>query len=235
VAANDGKAVVGVDLGTGVEFHTFDLKSWAATSHDKWLPEEVSAAERSAKLSTLSAHQQAIYHFFWGEFAAAVELLAQEAGSDSTAETLFLLCKANDPFGLNRPDEAKRYAARLLDTFPESVFAKCLISEKQLTISREGILEQLRSGHPDVIASEPAVCLSRNSFAITMRMGTPLLRPTSWRWRANSSLTVCRARRPLTTAAPPSGRKVSFERWTPTGTGGLTNQNYLARCGSAKC
>jgi hypothetical protein len=156
VAANDGKAVVGVDLGTGVEFHTFDLKSWAATSHDKWLPEEVSAAERSAKLSTLSAHQQAIYHFFWGEFAAAVELLAQEAGSDSTAETLFLLCKANDPFGLNRPDEAKRYAARLLDTFPESVFAKCLISEKQLTISREGILEQLRSGHPDVIASEPA-------------------------------------------------------------------------------
>jgi hypothetical protein len=156
VAAGDGTAVVGVDLGTGVEFHTFSLKSWAATPEDKWLPEQVSAAERAAKLSTLSAHQQAIYHFFWSEFAAAVELLAPEAGSDPSAETLFLLSKANDQFGLNRPDEARRYADQLLDTFPESVFARLLISEKQLTIARERILERLRSGHPDAIATDPA-------------------------------------------------------------------------------
>jgi len=83
-------------------------------------------------------------------------LLAPEAGSDPPAETLFLLCKANDEFGLNHLDEAKRYADQVLDTFPESVFAKFLISEKQLAVARERILERLRSGHPDAFASDPA-------------------------------------------------------------------------------
>jgi len=130
-ATGDGKLWLARTTLNRLELLALDKQEFLTTPRAQWVPDRVSPAEASGLIAGLTPHQQAIARFFANDPAAAAPLLAAEAREDPSSETLFLLTMAHDENGLNQPDETARYAARLLKEYPESVYARYLVSKQK--------------------------------------------------------------------------------------------------------
>jgi len=127
LVAGGGKVWLGYRTSSW-EIRSFDKKQLLGTPHEEWLSDEASSADLSARIDSLSSHQQAICKFFWGDESAAVKLLIEENAAEPSSESLFLLAAAHDANGLNQPADAERYAGQLVAEFRENPFGACIFS-----------------------------------------------------------------------------------------------------------
>lgn len=127
-----------------------DTTGLKSTPRARWLPDIVSQDELAARISDLSQHEQAVYRFFSGDDAAAVKLLQSSMEKEPEPESLFLLHSLSA--GMGASNQSVRIEQQMTDEFPDSLFTKALVLEKE---TRSKIVERLTAS-PQPEFSTPA-------------------------------------------------------------------------------
>jgi len=122
LACGDGKLWVACDYGASYVLQAIETSSVKSIPPERWLSDEVSSEELSARIADLSEHERAVYYYFSGNDAAAVKLLQTQAEDELDAESLFLLQSSFAEMG--ESNQASHFEQKLTEAFPDSVFTK---------------------------------------------------------------------------------------------------------------
>jgi hypothetical protein len=129
LACGGGKLWLATQSGENIAIFEIDAGALKSIPRERWLPDNVAQEEFAARISGLPEPERALFYFFAGDDMDAIRLFQTRKEMDLDAQSLFLLHTSFDEMG--EPNQADRYAQKLTNDFPDSIFTKILSSNRR--------------------------------------------------------------------------------------------------------
>ena len=130
IAVSDSTIWVGlaVPARLGVPIHPVsmvqvDKRPWLQRSPEHGYPDAIDPKEVTSAVVRWSARQRTLYAFFKGHYAEVVQALGELDTETADLEALYMAGLAHDRFGLNQPDQQRRYLQAIIERDPNGPIA----------------------------------------------------------------------------------------------------------------